>query len=138
MSDAPRDGGLTQRDGRRRQSDANVHRRKEAQLMKAPSLTLGIEEEYQIIDPQTRELKSYITEILNGDHMVLGEVKPELHQSMVEIGSRVCRTPSELREELVRLRGIVMDLAGESGLVIAAAVTHPLSSWTTKEITPLE
>jgi carboxylate-amine ligase len=106
--------------------------------MKAPSLTLGIEEEYQIIDPATRELKSYITEILSGDHMILDEVKPEMHQSMVEIGSRVCRTPSDLRNELVRLRGLVMDLAGKSGLVIAAAGTHPFSSWMTQEITPLE
>lgn len=106
--------------------------------MKAPSLTLGIEEEYQIIDPETRELRSYITEILNGDHLVLGEVKPELHQSMVEIGTRVCRTPAEARAELVRLRGTVMQLAGKSGLVIAAAGTHPFSSWLTQEITPLE
>jgi len=88
--------------------------------MKPPSLTLGIEEEYQIIDPETRELKSYITEILDRDHLVLGEVKPELHQSMVEIGTKVCRTPAEVRAELVRLRGIVMQLAGERGLVIAA------------------
>lgn len=106
--------------------------------MKAPSLTLGIEEEYQIIDPTTRELKSYITEILNGDHMILDEVKPELHQSMVEIGSKVCRAPSELRSELVRLRGLVMDLAARNGLVIAAAGTHPFSSWMTQEITPLD
>jgi carboxylate-amine ligase len=106
--------------------------------MKAPSLTLGIEEEYQIIDPETRELKSYITEILKGDSMILDEVKPELHQSMVEIGSRVCRTPQELRSELVRLRGMVMDLAGKSNLVIAAAGTHPFSCWTKQEITPLE
>jgi carboxylate-amine ligase len=106
--------------------------------MIAPSLTLGIEEEYQIIDPKTRELKSYITEILAGDHMILDEVKPELHQSMVEIGSKVCRTPSELRAELVRLRGLVMDLAARSDLVIAAAGTHPFSSWMTQEITPLE
>ena len=106
--------------------------------MKAPSLTLGIEEEYQIIDPTTRELKSYITEILAGDHMILDEVKPELHQSMVEIGSKVCRAPSELRSELIRLRGLVMDLAARNGLVIAAAGTHPFSSWMTQEITPLE
>jgi glutamate---cysteine ligase / carboxylate-amine ligase len=106
--------------------------------MKAPSLTLGIEEEYQIIDPETRELRSYITEILSGDHMVLGEVKPELHQSMVEIGTKVCRAPSEVRAELIRLRGTVMELAGKSGLVIAAAGTHPFSSWLTQEITPLE
>ena len=106
--------------------------------MKAPSLTLGIEEEYQIIDPQSRELKSYITEILAGDSIIMDEVKPELHQSMVEIGSKVCRTPQELRGELVRLRGMVMDLAGKSGLVIAAAGTHPFSCWTKQEITPLE
>lgn len=106
--------------------------------MKAPSLTLGIEEEYQIIDPETRELRSYITEILSGDHLVLEEVKPELHQSMVEIGTKVCRTPAEARSELVRLRGVVMDLAGRKGLKIAAAGTHPFSSWLTQEITPLE
>jgi carboxylate-amine ligase len=106
--------------------------------MKAPSLTLGIEEEYQIIDPETRELRSYITEILSGDHLVLGEVKPELHQSMVEIGTKVCSTPAEVRAELVRLRRHVMELAGKKGLVIAAAGTHPFSSWLTQEITPLE
>lgn len=106
--------------------------------MKPPSLTLGIEEEYQIIDPETRELRSYITEILDRDHLTLGEVKPELHQSMVEIGTKVCRTPAEVRAELVRLRGMVMQLAGERGLVIAAAGTHPFSSWITQEITPLD
>jgi glutamate---cysteine ligase / carboxylate-amine ligase len=106
--------------------------------MKAPSLTLGIEEEYQIIDPETRELRSYITEILSGDHLVLEEVKPELHQSMVEIGTKVCRTPAEVRAELIRLRRHVMQLAGKKGLAIAAAGTHPFSSWITQEITPLE
>jgi carboxylate-amine ligase len=65
--------------------------------LKPPSLTIGIEEEYQIIDPVTRELKSYITEILKEDVVLLGEVKPELHQSMVEVGTKVCRTPAEAR-----------------------------------------
>jgi carboxylate-amine ligase len=106
--------------------------------LKSPSLTLGIEEEYQIIDPETRELKSYITEILKGDSLILEEVKPELHQSMVEIGTRVCRSPSEVRAELIRLRGTVMTLAARNGLKIAAAGTHPFSSWLTQEITPLE
>src|ERR671922_2322954 len=106
--------------------------------MKSPSLTLGIEEEYQIIDPKTGELRSYITEILDGDHLVLEEVKPELHQSMVEIGTKVCRTPAEARAELVRLRKMVMDLAARKDLRIVAAGTHPFSSWITQEITPLE
>lgn len=106
--------------------------------MKAPSLTLGIEEEYQIIDPETRELRSYITEILDHDHLILGEIKPELHQSIVEVGSPVCQTPGEMEGELRRLRRMVMDLAARKGLKVAAAGTHPFSSWMTQEITPLE
>jgi carboxylate-amine ligase len=106
--------------------------------MKAPSLTLGIEEEYQIIDPRTRELQSYITQILKEDSVILGQIKPELHQSMVEIGTNVCQTPAEARAELVRLRGTVMQLAAKNGLKIAAAGTHPFSSWLSQEITPLE
>src|SRR3989440_5094485 len=109
------------------------------QAMKAPSLTLGIEEEYQIIDPQTRELRSYITEILEEGRLILREqLKPELHQSIVEVGSNVCQTPAELRTELVRLRRVIMELAGKNGLKIAAAGTHPFSSWMTQEITPQE
>jgi len=106
--------------------------------MKSPSLTIGIEEEYQIIDPETRELRSYITEILAAGDVILREVKPELHQSIVEIGTHVCQTPAEAGAELVRLRRLVMDLAAKKGLVIAAAGTHPFSSWTDQEITPLE
>ncbi len=106
--------------------------------MKPPSLTIGIEEEYQIIDPETRELRSYITEILQEDHVILGEIKPELHQSMVEIGTRVCQTPADACAELKRLRGIVMKLAARKDLRVVAAGTHPFSSWLDQEITPLE
>src|SRR3990172_7815450 len=91
-----------------------------------PSLTIGIEEEYQIVDPQTRELKSYITEMLEAGKMTLREqVKAELHQSIVEVGTKVCQTPAEAR-------------AGRKGLKIAAAGTHPFSSWREQEITPFE
>lgn len=106
--------------------------------MKEPSLTLGIEEEYQIIDPKTAELRSYITEILHEDHVTMGEVRPELHQSIVEVGSTVCRTPSEVRSELRRLRGIIAQLAAKKDLRMVAAGTHPFSSWIDQEITPLE
>ena len=106
--------------------------------MEAPSLTIGIEEEYQIIDPETRELRSYITEILKDESLVMGEIKPELHQSMVEVGTKVCHTPAEVRSELVRLRRLVMDLAAKQGLKVAAAGSHPFSSWMDQEITPLE
>src|SRR5688500_3393129 len=106
--------------------------------MKPPSLTIGVEEEYQIIDPQTRELQSYITQLLEYDHRFLGQVKPELHQSIVEVGTTVCRTPQEVREELVRLRRGVMELAALKTLSIAAAGTHPFSHWVDQEITPME
>jgi len=107
--------------------------------MKAPSLTIGIEEEYQIIDPETRELRSYITEMLAEGKLILREqVKAELHQSMVEVGTEVCKTPAEARAELVRLRRTIIELAAKKGLKIAAAGTHPFSSWLTQEITPLE
>lgn len=106
--------------------------------MKPPSLTIGVEEEYQIINPETRELRSYITEILQEDDYILREVKPELHQSIVEIGTTVCETPSQAATELRRLRSLVAGLARKKGLCIAAAGTHPFSSWIDQEITPLE
>jgi len=107
--------------------------------LKQPSFTLGIEEEYQIVDPQTRELRSYITQILEeGRLLLLEQVKPELHQSIVEVGSTVCNTPAEIRSELIRLRRAIMELAAKNGLKIAAAGTHPISSWMEQEITPQE
>jgi glutamate---cysteine ligase / carboxylate-amine ligase len=107
--------------------------------MKPPSLTIGIEEEYQIVDPQTRELRSYISEILEEGRVILREqVKPEMHQSIVEVGSNVCQTPAQLREELIRLRRAVIEVAAHSGMSIVAAGTHPFSSWMTQDITPYE
>src|SRR5438445_155592 len=73
-----------------------------------------------------------------GWSMVMGEIKPELHQSMVEVGTKVCHTPTQVRAELVRLRRLVMDLAAKKGLKVAAAGSHPFSSWMDQEITPLE
>lgn len=108
-------------------------------MVKPPSLDIGIEEEYQIVDPETRGLKSYITQLLEDGHMVMMEsMKPELHQSMVEVGTNVCQTPAEARAELVRLRRGVMELAARNGLKVVAAGTHPFSHWMEQEITPME
>jgi carboxylate-amine ligase len=105
-----------------------------------PSLTIGIEEEYQIIDPETGELKSFITELLKHDRIILKqvEIKPELHQSIVEIGTKPCRSIQEARADLFRLRRTVSEMAFEQGARIAAAGTHPFSSWQRAEITPFE
>jgi carboxylate-amine ligase len=103
------------------------------------AFTLGVEEEYQVIDPQSRELRSYITQILEPGRTILREqIKPEMHQSIVEVGTRPCRTISEVRAELVFLRGTIAGLAARHGLVIGAAGTHPFSSWMDQEITDHE
>lgn len=103
------------------------------------AFTLGIEEEYQVIDPETRELRSYITQILEAGRMILREqIKPEMHQSIVEVGTRPCRTIAEARAEVVHLRGSIAGLAERNGLKIIAAGTHPFSSWMQQEITPHE
>lgn len=95
-----------------------------------PELTLGIEEEYQIIDPDTRELKSYIQELLDQGRLVLhDQIKAEFLQSQVEVGSHICRNIKELRSEVVRLRRSICKLAEANGLQVAAASTHPFSSW---------
>lgn len=101
--------------------------------------TIGIEEEYQIIDPETRELKSYITQIIDEGQLVLHEqMKPEMHQSIVEVGTHVCRTIAEAKTEILRLRGAIGSLAVRKGLRIAASGTHPFSSWQKQDITPHE
>src|SRR5882724_9250341 len=97
--------------------------------------TLGIEEEFQIIDPQTRELRSHVAEMLEEGRMLLGEqIKPEMIQSMVEVGTGVCRNIQEARADITRLRAIISSLAQKNGLKIAAASTHPISRWQDQEI----
>ena len=101
--------------------------------------TLGIEEEFQIIDPKTRELRSHITEMIDEGRMILGEqVKPEMHQSMIEVGTGICNNIQEARADLVKLRRTVSALAQTKGLRIAAASTHPFSHWKDQKITPHE
>src|SRR5215212_677668 len=97
--------------------------------------TLGIEEEFQIIDPQTRELRSHVAEILEEGKMLLGEqIKPEMIQSMVEVGTGICRNIQEARTDITRLRSIIAGLAKKNGLVIVAASTHPISRWQDQKI----
>jgi len=106
--------------------------------MKPPSLSIGIEEEYQTIDPETRDLRSHIgSEILSKAKIALSEaVKPEMHQSVIEVGTRVCKNIQEARENIRELRREVITLAGDHGLVLGAASTHPFSDWKTQEIYP--
>ena len=97
--------------------------------------TLGIEEEFQIVDPETRELRSHVTEFLDEGKMILGEqIKPEMIQSMIEVGTGICANIQEARADISRLRGIISMLARKKGLEIVAASTHPISRWQDQKI----
>ena len=97
--------------------------------------TLGIEEEFQIVDPLTRELKSHVSEILEEGKLLLGEkIKPEMIQSMIEVGTGVCANIQEAREDITKLRCIISSLARKKGMEIVAASTHPFSKWSEQTI----
>lgn len=106
--------------------------------MNEPSLTLGVEEEYQVVDAETGALRPYINSLIQDGRVRVKGIKAELHQSTVEVGTEVCSTPAEIRAEILRLRRSVADLAATEGLRIVASGTHPFSSWTDSPITPLE
>jgi glutamate---cysteine ligase / carboxylate-amine ligase len=103
-----------------------------------PSLTLGVEEEYMVIDPVTRELRSHLEfELLSKGQAVLEEqVKPEMIGSMLEIGTTICKDAGELHSQLTRIRSIVRHLTQSNGLKFGAASTHPFSHWDKQEIYP--
>ena len=105
--------------------------------MVTPSLNIGIEEEYQIIDPATRELRSYVQRFLERGQIVLpDQVRPEFLQSQVEVGTRICDNVQEARHELIRVRRSIWQMARREGLWVAAAGTHPFSFWEHQQISP--
>jgi carboxylate-amine ligase len=103
-----------------------------------PSFTLGIEEEYQTVDPETRDLRSHIaTEMLTKGKLRLEErVKAEMHQSVIEVGTRVCGSIHAAQLDLFDLRRNMIHLAEEAGLVLVAGATHPFADWRAQEIYP--
>jgi carboxylate-amine ligase len=99
--------------------------------------TLGVEEEFQIVDPRTWELRSHVSELLATSAPVFGDqIKREMHQSIVEVGTRICADVSELRDEIFRIRRELAAAAGRVGLVVAAAGTHPFSDWKEQVLSP--
>jgi carboxylate-amine ligase len=103
---------------------------------KKHTFTLGIEEEFAIIDPETRELRSHIQEILEGGKVTLKEqIKPEMHQSVVELGTEICQSVVDAHAHVIELRSRLAELAARSGLKIASVGTHPFSHWRDQLIT---
>src|SRR5258707_15016333 len=104
--------------------------------MTRPPLTIGIEEEYMVINPETRALTDSVSDLLAQGRDVLGDkVKAEFMQSQLEVGSGICHDIHEARADLTHLRRTVSRIAADNGKAIAAASTHPFSRWNEQNIT---
>jgi carboxylate-amine ligase len=100
--------------------------------------TIGVEEEFQIVHAETRELRSYVSQLLEegrSNSLLRERVRPEMHQSVVETGTGICRDIRQAREEISELRAQLGGLAKKGGMRIVAAGTHPFSDWKTQDIT---
>src|SRR5688500_14329915 len=101
--------------------------------------TIGVEEEFQIIDPSTRELKSLITQLIQANTPLDEiELQPELHQSVVEVATGICDDVQAVRREVVRNRRQAARIAGRVGVKIGAASTHPFANWEEQPISQKE
>ncbi len=102
-----------------------------------PTFTLGVEEEFQVIDPQTMELRSNIQHLFTEGQLRLhDEMKRELHDPVIEVGTPICADIREARYQVTRLRSEIITLASRNGLYIASSGTHPFTDWATVPITP--
>jgi glutamate---cysteine ligase / carboxylate-amine ligase len=105
----------------------------------AHRFTIGVEEEFQIIDPDTCDLRSHVMQLISAASPdILEQVKGEMHQSIVETGTRICENVGDLRIEMHRTRGELVAAAERAGLQVAAAGTHPFASWIEQVISPGE
>ncbi|RFM28781.1 carboxylate-amine ligase [Deminuibacter soli] len=98
--------------------------------------TLGVEEEYMVLDPLTRELRSHEQQIVHeGNRRLNDKVKAEMHQAVVEVGTDICNNIDEARRDVGNLRQVISDIAGEMGYWVGASGTHPFSHWERQLIT---
>jgi carboxylate-amine ligase len=106
-------------------------------MSEAGLFTLGIEEEFQLVDLETRDLRSHVQQLLEaGKDLLKDQIKAEMHQSVIEVGTTICQDIKEARREVVLLRSHLAGLARRNGLTIAAAGTHPFARWQDQLITP--
>ena len=108
--------------------------------LKGPEFTLGVEEEYLLVNKETRGLavdppKTLLSEC---EEILGGQVTTELLRSQIEVGTKVCKNIGEVREDLSMLRRTIIDVAGRHGLAPIASSTHPFSSWTEQKHTRKE
>jgi carboxylate-amine ligase len=107
-----------------------------------PSLNIGIEEEYQLVDPQNRELLGYVTQSMSQDQLVVRERTPEVElaqpfdEAVIEVGTPVCADIKEAREKLLRMREQILEVAHHNGYRVMASGTHPFSRWERRDVLP--
>jgi carboxylate-amine ligase len=107
-----------------------------------PSLNIGIEEEYQIIDPASRELVGYVTQSMSQDQLVVRERMPDADlaqqfgEAVIEVGTPVSADIKDARDKLLRMRESILQVASSNGHKVAAAGTHPFSSWERQDVLP--
>jgi len=100
------------------------------------SFTLGIEEEYMVVDPHSRELRSHEQKIVTeGQKVIKDKVKAEMHQAVVEVGTDICHNVDEAYKDVSVLRKTISEIAGELNLWVGASGTHPFSHWESQLIT---
>lgn len=107
-------------------------------LVKEPKFTLGVEEEYLLVDKETRELvvdppESLLSEC---EELLGGQVTTELLRSQIEVGTKVCNNVQEAREDLAKLRSCIVAVADRHGIAPIASSTHPFSRWSDQKHTP--
>ncbi len=106
-------------------------------MTERPAFTLGVEEEFQIIDPETRGLRSHVQQMLEeGKRLLKERVKPEMHQSVIELGTGICKDIGEVRRDIAETRTEIIRLAARQGMRVAASGSHPFSDWADQLIFP--
>src|SRR5215213_544388 len=105
-------------------------------LLNYKNFTLGVEEEYMVMDPLSKELKSHEQKIVQeGQKIIKDKVKAEMHQAVVEVGTDICMNIDEAHKDVSILRQTISDIAGSLGYGMGAAGTHPFSHWESQLIT---
>src|SRR2546421_227140 len=100
------------------------------------NFTLGVEEEYMVVDPDTRELKSHEQKIVSeGQKVIKDKVKAEMHQAVVEVGTDICADIDEAYKDVATLRKTISGIGQGLGFWLGAAGTHPFSHWESQLIT---
>lgn len=100
------------------------------------NFTLGVEEEYMVMDPVTKELKSHEQKIVHeGQKIIKDKVKAEMHQAVVEVGTDICKDVDEAHKDVSNLRRTISGIAASLGFEMGASGTHPFSHWQSQLIT---